>query len=167
MVTAQPSSEPVATAAGMAVLQLVKVARVAQRRFAEALKPTGLTSRHLQVLGSLRPGPLGQQALAETVAIDPNKLVGLLNELETQRLIRRRRDADDRRRHTVAILPAGERRLAGALATAEAIEGEILAALDQEQRAELQSLLGLVAQGLLATAPCVQPEDADDPLDAC
>src|SRR5712691_5602265 len=62
---------------------LVKIGRVAERWFTEELKPTGLTPRHLGVLFEVRARPTSQQALIESIGVDPSKLVGLLNDLET------------------------------------------------------------------------------------
>ena len=77
---------------------LVKIGRVAERWFTDALKPIGLTPRHLGVLLEVRARPTSQQALIDTIGVDPSKLVGLLNDLEADGLIVRRRDPEDRRR---------------------------------------------------------------------
>jgi DNA-binding MarR family transcriptional regulator len=111
---------------------LVKLGRALQHGFNDALKPSELMPRHLQVLAELRQGPMSQQALADRVGVDPTKLVGLLNDLEGQRLVLRRRDPVDRRRHIVENSPEGEARVDAALAAAAAVEDEVLAALDGE-----------------------------------
>jgi len=134
---------------------LVKLGRVVQRRFNDALKPSDLTPRHLQVLDELRQGPMSQQALADRVGVDPTKLVGLLNDLEGKGLVVRRRDPVDRRRHIVENSRAGVARVDAALAAAAAVEDELLAALDAEQRAQLRELLVLAADATAAEQdPC-------------
>jgi len=134
---------------------LVKLGRVVQRRFNDALKPSELTPRHLQVLDELRQGPMSQQALADRVGVDPTKLVGLLNDLEGKGLVVRRRDPVDRRRHIVENSRAGVARVDAALAAAAAVEDELLAALDAEQRAQLRELLVLAADATAAEQdPC-------------
>src|SRR3954453_9083625 len=124
---------------------LLKIGKVAERRFAEALKPTGLTSRHLGVMFEVQACPTSQQALIETVGVDPSKLVGLLNDLEADGLIVRKRDPEDRRRHIVEVSAKGSARLEDAKKAAAAVEEELLAGLDADQRAELLVLLAQVA----------------------
>ena len=48
-----------------------------------------------------------QQAFAEAMHMDANNCVLLLNQLEDAGLVGRRRDPADRRRHIVALKPAG------------------------------------------------------------
>src|SRR6476646_11497537 len=97
---------------------LLKIGKAAERRFEKALKPTGLTPRHLGVLFEVQACPTSQQALIETIGVDPSKLVGLLNDLEAEGLIARKRDPEDRRRHIVAVYEQGSVRLAQAKKTA-------------------------------------------------
>jgi len=98
--------------------------------------------RHLLTLTVLRDlGGSTQQALATRLSIDRTNLVGLLNELETEGLIERRRSPEDRRRHIVEITPRGRDTLAKAEFALAAVEDEVLAALDTEQREALYQLL--------------------------
>src|SRR6266516_2740773 len=136
---------------------LVKLGRALQHRFNDALKPSELMPRHLQVLDELRQGPMSQQALADRVGVDPTKLVGLLNDLEGQHLGLSRRDPVDRRRHIVENSQEGEARVDAAAAAAAAVEDEILAALDDEQRAQLRELLVLAAESSGLSEPCTDP----------
>jgi DNA-binding MarR family transcriptional regulator len=82
-----------------------------------------------------------QQALAATLQIDRTNLVGLLNELETDGLITRRRSIDDRRRHIVEMTDEGARRLAEAEGALAAAEDDLFSALDPDQRETLYGLL--------------------------
>jgi DNA-binding MarR family transcriptional regulator len=102
---------------------LVKLGKAAERRFEKALKPSGLTPRHLGVLFEVDARPTSQQALIETIGVDPSKLVGLLNDLEADGLIVRKRDQDDRRRHIVEVSAKGKARLAEGKKTAAAAPG--------------------------------------------
>ena len=124
---------------------LVKIGRAAERWYTEALKPSGLTPRHLGVLFEVRAQPTSQQALIESIGVDPSKLVGLLNDLEAEGLIVRRRDADDRRRHIVEVSKEGRARIAAAERAAKAVEDRLFVGLDSEQLAELLGLLAQVA----------------------
>ncbi|MDP9260518.1 MAG: MarR family transcriptional regulator, partial [Actinomycetota bacterium] len=53
----------------------------------------------------------------------------------------RRRDAADRRRHVVTLLPAGKQQLAELRAVSKGVEDKFLASLEPEQRASLHELL--------------------------
>ena len=90
---------------------LLKIGKAAERRFEKALKPSGLSPRHLGVLFEVQACPTSQQALIETIGVDPSKLVGLLNDLEADGLIVRKRDQEDRRRHIVEVSAKGSARL--------------------------------------------------------
>src|SRR6184192_129780 len=116
---------------------LVKIGRAAERWYTEALKPSGLTPRHLGVLFELRAQPTSQQALIDSIGVDPSKLVGLLNDLEADGLIVRRRDPEDRRRHIVEVSKEGRARLAAAEKAAGEVEERLFASVDAAQREEL------------------------------
>jgi len=124
---------------------LVKIGRMAERWFTEALKPIGLTPRHLGVLLEVRARPTSQQALIDTIGVDPSKLVGLLNDLEADGLIVRRRDPEDRRRHIVEVSKEGRARLAAAEKAAGEVEERLFASVDAAQRGELLRALAQVA----------------------
>jgi MarR family transcriptional regulator, lower aerobic nicotinate degradation pathway regulator len=108
-----------------------------------------LRPRHLLTLTVLRDiGGCTQQALASRLSIDRTNLVGLLNELEAEGLIERRRSPEDRRRHIVEVTPAGRETLAKAEFALAAVEDEVLAALDDAQREALYQLLAQATRDL-------------------
>jgi DNA-binding MarR family transcriptional regulator len=124
-------------------------------RAESALAPLGLRPRHLVALTVLRDhSGCTQQALATTLAMDGTNIVGLLNELEAEKLIGRRRSPEDRRRHVVELTDAGASRLAEAEFALTAVEDEVLSALDCDQRETLYSLLQLAAGG--GAASCTE-----------
>ncbi len=135
---------------------LLKIGKAAERRIAEALKPTGLTPRHLGVMFEVQACPTSQQALIETIGVDASQLVGLLNDLEADGLIVRKRDPEDRRRHIVEVSAKGSARLEDAKKVAAAVEEELLAGLDAGQRAELLALLAQVADSSGIFEGCVE-----------
>src|SRR5438874_10859900 len=91
------------------------LARVGRRASDITLEPGGLRPRHLIALKLLSDrGPASQQALADSLSLDPSNVVGLLNELEERQPITRRRDSLDRRRHIVALSPRGQKELCAA-----------------------------------------------------
>jgi DNA-binding MarR family transcriptional regulator len=82
-----------------------------------------------------------QQALTQALMLDSNSCVLLLNELEASGFAERRRDPDDRRRHIVALTPAGRQALERAERAQESIEDDVLANLGPGERVTLKALL--------------------------
>ena len=118
------------------------LARLTRLRAESALAPLGLRPRHLVALTVLREhGSPTQQALAASLQTDRTNLIGLLNELESDGLILRRRSSEDRRRHFVELTDDGGKRLAEAETALAAAEDDVLGALDAEQRETLYQLL--------------------------
>ena len=119
------------------------------------LAPLGLRPRHLVALTLLRDrGGSTQQVLASTLAMDGTNIVGLLNELEAQKLIERQRSPEDRRRHVVELTDAGAKQLAKAEVALIAVEDEVLRTLNENQRETLYSLLQQAANG--AVVDCTE-----------
>lgn len=112
------------------------------RRLRDALTAHDLKPRQFQILDLLADrGPIGQRELGETMAIDHSILVTMLNPLEADGLIRRERDAADRRRHVVTVTPAGKRRLASAAQAQREAEDALFSGLSDQQRRQLRDLL--------------------------
>ncbi|MCU1489832.1 MAG: hypothetical protein JWM85_1237 [Acidimicrobiaceae bacterium] len=127
------------------------LARVGRRSAEESMAPGGLRPRHLIALKLLQEhGAVSQHAIAETLSLDPSNVVGLLNDLEDRRLITRRRDPDDRRRHIVELSSLGEKELELANARLSCVEDELLSALSCDERSTLYDLL-VRAVGVAAT----------------
>ncbi|WP_028064068.1 MarR family winged helix-turn-helix transcriptional regulator [Solirubrobacter soli] len=106
------------------------------------LTTVGLRPRHLLTMTVLRDrGESSQADLAGTLQLDRTNLVGLLNELEADGLIERRRSPQDRRRHTVVLTDLGRERLARAEFVLAAAEDIVLANLTAKQRDTLYELL--------------------------
>lgn len=124
------------------------LARISQAHTEASLEQVGLRPRQLVTLTLLREaGPSTQQSLASAIAIDRTNLVGLLNELETAGLVRRRRSEQDRRRHIVELTPAGERKLRAAEEALARAEAELLHGLDERERQTLYELLQRATAG--------------------
>ncbi|HEX2129809.1 MAG TPA: MarR family winged helix-turn-helix transcriptional regulator [Solirubrobacterales bacterium] len=118
------------------------------RHIRAVLAEHDLKPRQLRILDLLDDrGPVGQRELAELMGIDHSVLVNLLNPLEDKRLVKRERDAADRRRHTISIAPAGTRRLAQADQAFRDAEDEFFAALTPKQRGQLHTLLTELRSG--------------------
>ncbi|WP_327353348.1 MarR family winged helix-turn-helix transcriptional regulator [Streptomyces sp. NBC_01304] len=113
-----------------------------------ALATTGLAPRHAMTLIQLAEGPVTQKALIETLEVDPSVLVSLLNDLEGDGLVSRRRDPADRRRHIVEITPEGTARLEKSGTALDTVERELFADLSERDLTALRRILGK-----LRTAP--------------
>jgi DNA-binding MarR family transcriptional regulator len=111
-------------------------------RSESVLAPLGLRPRHLIALTVLRDrGGSSQQDLAKVLEMDGTNVVGLLNDLETENLIERRRSPVDRRRHVVELTDVGVKLLVRAEFALAAVEDEVFSGLNDEQRESLYELL--------------------------
>jgi DNA-binding MarR family transcriptional regulator len=88
-----------------------------------------------------------QQELVDALCMDAKNVVLLLNDLEDTGHLVRRRDSEDRRRHRVLITDAGRQALERAARAQQAIEDDVLQALDAEERATLCKLLTRALRG--------------------
>jgi DNA-binding MarR family transcriptional regulator len=110
------------------------------------LEQAGLELYDYSVLAILAEGAQETQAtIADALALDPSRLVALLDSLEERKLITRKRDPQDRRRHVVSITPAGTRQLARLREMVGQAEDAFLAPLDAESRSTLHELLMTLA----------------------
>jgi DNA-binding MarR family transcriptional regulator len=126
------------------VVMLMRLATAIKKRSTEEL--LGLKLRQLMLLSYLRgDAPALQQQLCEALWLDPNNCVLLLNELEDLGYIERRRDPADRRRHVVELTDAGRVAIERAERAQESLGEELFAALSDEERASLRSLLSRAA----------------------
>ena len=144
-----------ACAPGSMVL-LTRLAKQVYRRSSDEL--LGMQLRHLVALSYVRDhDACPQHELAEAFCMDANNVVLLLNELEHLGYATRLRDPSDRRRHLVRITDAGRDALSVAERAQTAIEDDVLAALDVDERRTLRELLNRALRS-------VEPTDVSSPL---
>ena len=111
------------------------------------LEEAGFTPYDYSVLTLAAEGACRTQgAIADVLELDRSQLVGMLDALEERGLIERKRDPDDRRRHTVLLTAEGKRQLSRLRSIVKRIENEFFAPLDDDQRAQLHELLLTVAR---------------------
>jgi DNA-binding MarR family transcriptional regulator len=119
---------------------LTRLSRDVYRRATEDV--IGIRLKQFIALDYLREqGGTTQQQLGETLHLDKNNCVILLNDLEEDGYVERLRDPSDRRRHLVTMTPAGERALKQAEEKLETLEEDVVGELSAEERATLAALL--------------------------
>ena len=143
------------------IVLLTRLAKVVHRRSTEEL--LGMRLRHYVALSTLRYGAASQQELCERLWLDPNNCVLLLNELEDDGYIERRRDPEDRRRHLVDLTPAGLEAFERAQLAQESLEDDVLAALTPDERAELRRLLLTALESPAAETAVAASASSGDP----
>jgi DNA-binding MarR family transcriptional regulator len=136
------------------------------------LASSGLRARHVIALTLLRDhGEQNQSDLAATLGLDPTNVVALLNELEADDLIERRRSPADRRRHTVSLTPAGLRRLTEVEHLLAGVERRVLSSLTLEEKATLYKLLARAttsptcSEAIETSRMCMESETAGNTLE--
>jgi DNA-binding MarR family transcriptional regulator len=131
-----------AAIAGNAGYLLSRLGLRSRRLFTAAIAELGIRPPHFGIVVLLgEAGRLAQSELAETLSIDPGRLVGLLDELERAGLVLREADPDDRRRHAVSLTAEGQTRMREARRRATAAERTLLARLEPGERDDLRRLL--------------------------
>ena len=125
---------------------LKRLGFAAKARSMDEYERFGLNPYHHGILALLEgSAPETQAEIADALGYDRGTLVGLLDELEEQKLVERKRDPDDRRRQLVRITTDGKRALAKLRSLSKRLEDEFLAPLDVEQREQLHALLLVLA----------------------
>ena len=118
----------------------------------------GVTMWGYMVLNALTEQPVrAQTALAQAIGADKSRIIGVLDELQEQGLIRRYPDPADRRVHLLSLTPAGERKRAAVQEGIRRNEQRILDQLPAADRAaflrSLQVLASLPPEALVPSSP--------------
>jgi MarR family transcriptional regulator, lower aerobic nicotinate degradation pathway regulator len=126
---------------------LKRLGFAAKERSMEAYEQTGLHPYHYAILLVLDEGSRETQgSIADALGYDRGQLVGLLDELEEQELIERKRDPNDRRRHLVRMTAGGTKTLRRLRTLARRTEDEFLEPLSERERQNLHELLLRLAE---------------------
>lgn len=122
-----------------------RVGMVSKEKTLGAFEEAGTVAFAYPVLAVLAEGAVAQATIADALRYDRSYLVGLLDELEGDGLIERRRDPDDRRRHLVSLTGAGERELVRLRDVVRAVDADLLAPLSAAEQKTLRALLAKLA----------------------
>jgi DNA-binding MarR family transcriptional regulator len=137
-----------------ALFLLKKLGMAAKEQSMDQYEEAGLHPYHHAILALLDEGSRETQgAIAEALGYDKGQLVGLLDELEGDGLVERRRDTVDRRRQTVTITAAGRKTLERLRSLSLEIEDDFLSPLSAAERTELHGLLLRIASAHLPNCP--------------
>jgi DNA-binding MarR family transcriptional regulator len=138
---------------------LKRLGMLAKERSFAAYEDAGFTPYQHAVLVLLDEGGRETQGeIADVLGYDRGQLVGILDELEENGLVERKRDPNDRRRHLVTLTPAGRKALARVRALSQSLEADYLAPLSDDEREALHGLLLRLAE--LHEPRCAPPPAA-------
>jgi len=146
-------------------LLLALLGQSAMRRLRAAHTASGISPRQFHLVALLHDrGPMGQRELGEVMDVDASVLVTLLNPLEADGLVSRRRDLADRRRHSVHLTDTGRARLVDAARAQREAEDALFTGLDNHQREQLRQLLLSLRDSMMLAQPagCAQADDSPD-----
>jgi DNA-binding MarR family transcriptional regulator len=121
---------------------LARVGAESRRRWARMLAEHQLTPHHFGMLMVLdQVGATSQQQLSRAVGIDPRNAVPVIDALQQRNLVARQPDPTDRRRHAVALTPAGRIALDELRRAGDEVEEQFLDCLTAAERAAMHRTL--------------------------
>lgn len=128
-------------------------ARTGQELARRRLSPLGLSVQLCGVMNLLGEGPLSQQELGEQLGIDRTTVVELIDDLEKQGVVERRRNPADRRSYALHLTAKGRTVQKRAARAFDAAVDEFFGPLSAAERKSLADMLTrviLTAQAKLA-----------------
>ncbi|MFC6886021.1 MULTISPECIES: MarR family winged helix-turn-helix transcriptional regulator [Actinomadura] len=119
-----------------------QVGRTGRARMGRMMDEHGLGLWHFAVLAALDDSaPASQRELGTRLRIDPSDVVEVVGRLEEAGLVQRERDTADRRRYVVELTARGRAELEAVTERAARLDDELLAPLDDAERATLTRLM--------------------------
>ena len=137
---------------------IAQVGSHSQSSFGKQVDAFGLRLAHVGVLKAIfQAGGVTQRQLGDALGMFPSNLVRLIDELEEQNLVRRRKSTEDRRSYALQLTEKGHCVALELITLTRAHQDRICTSLDPAERQELTRLLQKIAaeQGL---RPGVHPE---------
>lgn len=132
------------------------LARLAAQRAEEiigAALPPGRSPRHLAVLSVLAERPVSQARLGIVLDVNRTVMISVIDEMESAGLVRRERDAADRRRYALRITGAGITALNEMRSAADEAERSLLTGLDSADVRTLRELMNRIIPDLAGELP--------------
>ncbi|MDG4790961.1 MarR family transcriptional regulator [Micromonospora sp. WMMD1102] len=130
---------------GIAFL-LAQLGADASVAFEQALAPLGVTASEAGLLRLVGHNPgISQKAASKQLGVGPSRVVAVLDRLERQGHVERRRSATDRRSHEVHLTAEGERLLAALRSIAGSHETAFTQGLDEPDLDRLAAYLEAIA----------------------
>src|SRR6476646_11587738 len=130
-------------------LRLTRTARVVSNAFEQAMAEAGGSASTFPVLLLVRSQQWGTQSrMADAMGISGATLTHHLNALEQQGLVRRWRDAGNRRGQQVALPEAGEALFARMRQVASTYDRQLRSQLSDAETAQLAELLEKLQAGI-------------------
>ena len=123
----------------------------AYRRWVGArLKERGIGYAGMRALGALHcgEGPIIMSDLGEELGVTPRNVTKLVDELETESLVRRLPHPSDRRATLIELTEKGREKIAEGYAEYVTITAELFSVLSEEDQWELIRLMDLLYEGL-------------------
>lgn len=115
----------------------------------------GLTAPHFAILLHLNHrGPLSPSELSDILLVTQGNITGLIQRMQKQGLVERRRSSSDRRVLKIGITHAGTEKLDVIRPTWEKMVKQAFQPLNQGEQETLQKLLGKLREGLSNGQPC-------------
>ena len=147
----RPSSPPVG-------LQLNRAARIVGRAFDHALAEVGGSLPVWLALLNLKANPGGsQREIAEAIGVSEATLTHHLNALDTEGVVIRRRDPDNRRVHVLELTEKGEELFGSLRSAAMAFDRRLRRGVSDEEIASLKGLLDRLAGNVATEAEEASP----------
>ena len=141
-------------------LRLTRTARVVAQAFDRALAEAGGSAPVWQVLLLVRSAEWGTQAqMAEAMGITGATLTHHLNAMEAQGLVRRRREAPNRRVQRVELTEAGAALFERLREVVLRHDARLRSALTEEEVAQLGGLLDKLQAGVERTPAAATPAE--------
>lgn len=135
-------------------LRLARTARTVSQAFERAMAEAGGSASAWQVLLLVRTGQWGTQSrMAEAMGVTGATLTHHLNALEAQGLVRRWREASNRRVQQVALTDAGEALFHRLRVVATRHDARLRSGLSATELAQLATLLDKLQAGLESDEP--------------
>ncbi|MEJ2149847.1 MAG: MarR family winged helix-turn-helix transcriptional regulator [Chloroflexota bacterium] len=131
---------------------IAKAAQTIVETVDESMASFGISSRHYGVMLMLsRHDGLPQVAVGEKLRIDRTTMVKLVDDLEKQDLVERRRDPHDRRAYALSLSEKGREMLPEISRRAVEVERASLASLKQDEIRQLFRILLKLVKGTRTT----------------